>query len=873
MSQHSEMKTTQRLILSAIFQILVPVVLIGAYIILMTNSWDQFFSDYEGARQRSNLVRLVTMMKGAISDPIESVRRKYLTPEQASNAVQNIIRNMTYQDDFGNNYFFMIDDFGNGLVNPFSNYFEGVNHWNDKDSQGNYYVQEIIQVAQSNESGGFVTYDYPLPGSTEVQQKISYVVSIPEIHAIIGTGIYLESYWKIQGQYIEKIRITLLSLITLAIIGSLFSIYQFYRSNHVLAQEILERRKAQIDTQLAEKNLLTVFDSIYDGIVIHDSQGKIVKVNQRLIDIYQIDGNPLEKTLFDFSSQVITDELREAYTAVWQSVADGNERIFEAEGKRVRTSEIFDIEIGLRPILWYGNKMVLSVIRDVSERKANERSLLDSEERFRTVVEQLAEGLTLIDESGKILEWNAAFEEMVGIRRESVLNQNIWDVQFSMLPPVQRTIETFEKIRSLGQRVMKGDEEFFSRPYRQELMTPKGENRVIEQYFFAIHSSKGRRTATIFRDITEQQRVQQHIENELRKIKSLQRIDVSIISQKPLKETLTLVIQEAKAHLPIDGIRLLSLDDSGKHLFEVAHEGTTTEVQECFEYQHRRGLSWETAQSKKLFWFIETDPEGHFCRDCIKQDDFKTYIGVPIFSNTGLIGLIEAFLKQPAPYDNEWAEYLVTLAGQAAIAVETNAMLQNLAKTNEKLSEAYEATIAGWSKALELRDEETQGHSDRVTRISMELANRIGIEGDDLVNFKRGVLLHDIGKMGIPDHILLKPGPLNEKEWAIMKQHPRLAYNLLSPISYLKPALDIPYYHHERWNGSGYPHGLKGEEIPLSARIFMVVDVWDALIVDRPYRTRWSEEQVRGYLLEQAGILFDPQIVNAFLALMGEKRV
>lgn len=191
----------------------------------------------------------------------------------------------------------------------------------------------------------------------------------------------------------------------------------------------------------------------------------------------------------------------------------------------------------------------------------------------------------------------------------------------------------------------------------------------------------------------------------------------------------------------------------------------------------------------------------------------------------------------------------------------------NLQQANEELALAYDATLKGWSLALELRDNETQGHSQRVTELTMRLAQAMGMNEDQLIHVYRGALLHDIGKMGIPDSILHKPGPLTDKEWAIMRKHPIYAYELLASIDYLRPALDIPYCHHEKWDGTGYPRGLKGEEIPLAARIFAVIDVWDALRSDRPYRKPWPPARVRNYILEQSGTHFDPKVVEVFMTL------
>lgn len=180
-----------------------------------------------------------------------------------------------------------------------------------------------------------------------------------------------------------------------------------------------------------------------------------------------------------------------------------------------------------------------------------------------------------------------------------------------------------------------------------------------------------------------------------------------------------------------------------------------------------------------------------------------------------------------------------------------------------------DAVLESWMRALAVRDGETQEHSARLAGLAVRLAEALGVRGEELLHLRRGALLHDIGKIGIPDAILHKPGPLTEQERAIMRQHPLYAYHILVPMAYLRPALDIPLYHHERWNGTGYPTGLKGVDIPLVARIFAVVDVWDALRSDRPYRASWSEEQVRGYMREQAGEEFDPQVVGVFLGMLG----
>ncbi|WKZ40279.1 MAG: response regulator [Anaerolineales bacterium] len=195
----------------------------------------------------------------------------------------------------------------------------------------------------------------------------------------------------------------------------------------------------------------------------------------------------------------------------------------------------------------------------------------------------------------------------------------------------------------------------------------------------------------------------------------------------------------------------------------------------------------------------------------------------------------------------------------------------NIEVAHEKLLSAYDATIEGWSRAMDLRDRETEGHTLRVTDLSIKLARRMGISEGELIFIRRGALLHDIGKLGVPDAILHKASSLSDDEWKIMRQHPQFAYDMLYPIEYLRPALDIPFCHHEKWDGTGYPRGLKGRDIPLSARIFAVVDVWDAVTSDRPYRPAWDKKKAMDHINAQSGIHFDPKVVVEFNEMMKDE--
>lgn len=240
---------------------------------------------------------------------------------------------------------------------------------------------------------------------------------------------------------------------------------------------------------------------------------------------------------------------------------------------------------------------------------------------------------------------------------------------------------------------------------------------------------------------------------------------------------------------------------------------------------------------------------------------------VPLIAQGLVIGALGIGRQEKITKDD--IRLLSAIADMVGNAMANLVLTEDLKRSHTELTLAYDSTLEGWARALELRDHETEGHTRRVTRLTVDLARSMGITGTELDHLRRGVILHDIGKMGIPDSILLKPGKLSEDEWEIMRQHPRYAYEMLSPIQFLSQSIDIPYCHHEKWDGTGYPRQLKGEQIPLAARIFCIVDVYDALTSSgRPYREAWSEEKVQAYIQEQTGKHFDPQVVDAFFELM-----
>jgi HD-GYP domain-containing protein (c-di-GMP phosphodiesterase class II) len=246
-------------------------------------------------------------------------------------------------------------------------------------------------------------------------------------------------------------------------------------------------------------------------------------------------------------------------------------------------------------------------------------------------------------------------------------------------------------------------------------------------------------------------------------------------------------------------------------------------------------------------------------------------IYAPLATPQKITGELQAYRRDNRPFSVSDQEVLTILTNTAAVAVRKAELYDGLQRSNDEIVHAYDVTLESLARALELRDRETEGHTRRVADLTVRLAARLGLDGEALTELRRGAQLHDIGKMGVPDGILLKTHPLTKEEWVVMRRHTEYALDVLHPIDYLKSALDIPHYHHEKWDGSGYPDGLKGEEIPLAARIFAIVDVWDALTSDRPYRAAWTRKRVLQYMRGQSGKHFDPRLLAVFLELIAEE--
>ncbi|MDH5605691.1 MAG: HD domain-containing protein [Anaerolineae bacterium] len=359
----------------------------------------------------------------------------------------------------------------------------------------------------------------------------------------------------------------------------------------------------------------------------------------------------------------------------------------------------------------------------------------------------------------------------------------------------------------------------------------------------------------------------------LHRLKALHTIDQAITSNKESRAILKLLLEQITIQQEVDAADILLVSNKTQLLEFTAQYGFNTNALQHTKLKLGQGYAGKAASERKVLFVpsLKNSP-GEFIRaKQLAKEGFESYYAVPLISNDVVIGVLEVFHRTPLEPEAEWESFLLALATQTAIALDRSVMIDELQNSNNELIQAYEFTLEGWARALELRNKETEGHTRRVTEITVRLAEAMHVDEAELVNIRRGALLHDIGKIAVPDSILNKPDSLSDEEEQIMRRHPLMAYEMLSHIEFLKPALDIPYCHHEKWDGTGYPRGLKGEDIPLSARIFAIIDVWDALRTNRPYREAWPEDNITRYIREQSGKHFDPAIVDAFFEFWKNK--
>ena len=366
----------------------------------------------------------------------------------------------------------------------------------------------------------------------------------------------------------------------------------------------------------------------------------------------------------------------------------------------------------------------------------------------------------------------------------------------------------------------------------------------------------------------ENARLHEETLHQLKQLQALHIIDETIAQSFDQRLMLDVLLTQTLSQLDAEAAAVFRIQFHHQQALEyVAGKGFLTYIIEMASLKLGNSIAGEAVVKRKMVHVCE--PEESRPQPLLSklwsEEGFKCMDVIPLISKGEVKGVMTVFHRKDFTPNPAWSSFLGTLAGQAAIAMDITQMFDSLQRANMELAVAYEATIEGWSQAMDLRDKETEGHSQRVTEMTIHMGKALQLGEEDINHMRRGALLHDIGKLGVPDAILLKADKLTDEEWLVMRKHPEFAYDMLRSIAYLRDSMDIPYCHHEKWDGTGYPQGLKGEQIPLAARIFAVVDVWDALTSDRPYRKAWTKPDALQYIREQSGKHFDPKVADIFL--------
>lgn len=367
----------------------------------------------------------------------------------------------------------------------------------------------------------------------------------------------------------------------------------------------------------------------------------------------------------------------------------------------------------------------------------------------------------------------------------------------------------------------------------------------------------------------ENARLYEEADRRLRQLQALRDIEAAISGSLDVQVTFNVFLGHVTSLLQADAAAVLLFNPHLQILEYCAGRGFRTTAVQQNHLRLGEGHAGRAALDRRMVTVtnLDADPGDDARARLLADEKFSGYVALPLLAKGHVKGVLEIFQRTPLGDGHDRQELLTALAGQAAIAADNAALFDELQRSNIDLALAYDTTLDGWSRALDLRDRQTEGHTRRVAEMTLRLARALGVPDPELVHMRRGALLHDIGKMAIPDAVLLKPGPLTPEEWDIMRRHPLTAYELLSSIAFLRPALDIPYCHHERWDGTGYPRGLRGQQIPFAARIFAVADAYDAMRSNRPYRSAKSDDEARAAIADQSGKEFDPQVVEAFIRL------
>jgi PAS domain S-box-containing protein len=685
------------------------------------------------------------------------------------------------------------------------------------------------------------------------------------IYAILAGLWILVSDWAIYQWVDEPTTLTRLQTYKglFYVVVTTFLLYALLRTQlKQWVESVHEIEQAQQALSESNDYLKAVLDATNDAIlVVEPKSGEIIDANQRLFEMYGYSQKEtIGKPIANLREIVLDYSLKKVYQ--WAAkVRRTGPQTMEWQ-TRHKDGHLFWVEVSLRfERIGAKNRFVMSV-RDINKRREIEENLEENQRMLDTLISNLP-GMVYRCENKPDWPMNYVSQgvfALTGYRPEDLTGDN--NISFVQLVHPEDRQRDWDKIQEALQM-----RRSYTLTYRL-IDISNIEKWVWEQGRGVFDENDELLFLEGFvTDISKQKQAELALYKRFAELEALRTIDRAITSSFELRITLDILLKQAVHKLEVDAAAVLLLDSDLQTLRYTAAQGFRAVEIESVEFRPGQGLAGRVMLERQP---VQVSDQAEIENDKIfaKQEEFCGYCGIPLIAKGELKGILEIFHRTSLPEDQDWRSFLETLANQTAIAIDNAQMFESLRHKNFELALAYDATIEVWSHALEIRDGESPGHSERISQLTIRLAQVLGLGKDSLGNIRYGVLLHDIGKMGVPDEILLKKGKLTKAEREIMQEHPRHAYKLLANIGYLKHALDIPYRHHEKWDGTGYPDGLSRNQIPLAARIFAVVDVWDALTSDRPHRRAWTRQKAIAYLREQRGKHFDPEILDIFLNLI-----
>ena len=702
---------------------------------------------------------------------------------------------------------------------------------------------KVIQAASQKEfeecleKGGFeiVLTDFNILGFEGLQVLQAVQEKYPAMPVIVVTGtgseeVAVESLKRGAADYIIKTPLHIQRLPQTV--------------NTALEKKYLQDEKAQAleDLRHSEAKYRDLVDNLNDVIYTIDTQGIVTFTSPA---IQRVLGYSPEEVVGLHYTEVATEEDREDLTRHYdETIREGSS-----------TSEV-RLQTRSGKLVWLNNSShilkrngeaegISGVLTDISEQVRLEQ------ERNRLFNHAL-DLMCIADNGGHFIEINPAWEDALGWTKEELLAKPYMD----FVHPEDREATNNAEVR------LQNDKPVIS--FENRYLCKDGSYKWISWNFYPL-VEEGLIFA-VARDVTEQKVSRQKIEQQVNRLSALAEIDNAITSNYDLSITLNVIIDHVISQLGVDAAAIYSYDPLLNTLNCEVHKGFRFPVLQGISYRLGEDLSGQVALEKRLQLVVDLSQQaGSFRKtNLLSLEKFASYAGIPLLAKGQIKGMLEVYMRSRFEPSEDWLSYFETLGRQSSIAMDNNELFDNMQRSNMELLVGFDHTVEGWARSVEHKLGEPPGHTRQLAELAVGLAESIEIEYTRLAHIRRGALLHDIGMLSIPHRIVRKKSSLSEKDLKVLHEHPQIAHDILHPIDFLRPALDIPYAHHERWDGSGYPRGLQGKQIPIAARIFSLVDVWDALRSERPHRKAWRDEEVNAYLKDQSGKQFEPRLVEIF---------